>query len=311
MQNKMRIAMQQIKKEINLTDEKFNSKKGKNWELINGDSIIYLDRMKENSVHHIFFSPPFADLYMFSNDPKDVSNNTSYDDFFTHFEFMMPKLLKVLKEGRLCAMHCTQLAKTKGKDGKLEIIDFRGDLIRAMQRNGFDFHAETTIWKDPKIIAQRTKNHQLLHATTKKDSCVNRMGFADYMLWFKKPGENLEPVNHDKNGLPFDRWCKIAEPVWMDIDAGDVLKAKDAKADKDEKHMTPTQREPIKRSLELYTNPGDIVFSPFSGWGTEGTVSVLNKRKFIGVELKESYFTSSIKNLKDAEFEIETTQSLF
>jgi len=257
MQKEMQRAMNESNSSIHKTDDKFRTEKGNNWTLVNGDSTEYIKTIQDNSIDYSFFSPPFSDLYMYSSDPRDLSNNSSYANFFRHFEYMIPELLRITKEGRLLSMHCTQLSKSKGRDGKLEIIDFRGDLIRAMQKYGWRFHAEVSIWKDPKIVAQRTKNMQLLHATTKKDSTVNRMGFPDYILTFKKDGENQSPVNHERNGLPFDYWCKIAEPIWLEgeVDASDVLNVKDAKAQKDEKHMTPTQREPIKRHLELYTNP--------------------------------------------------------
>jgi len=309
MQKEMQIAMNEASKELSRTDENFNTEKGNNWTLVNGDSVQYIQKLKDESIDYTFFSPPFSDLYMYSSDERDLSNNKSYNDFFKHFEFMIPELLRITKQGRLLSMHCTQLSTTKGKDGKLEIVDFRGDLIRAMQKYGWIFHAEVAIWKDPKIIAQRTKNMQLLHATTKKDSTVNRMGFPDYLLTFKKDGVNENPVNHDKNGLPFDYWCKIAEPIWVEgeIDAGDVLSIKEAKATNDEKHMTPTQKEPIKRLLELYTNPNDLVFSPFNGIGTEGYVSIENNRRYLGVELKENYFDIAVKNLKNAELKKEQT----
>lgn len=288
-------------KNITLQKSDFKHQKSNNYTLYNADCIEVTRSMSDNCIDFSFFSPPFSALYMFSDDPKDISNNKSYDEFFKHFDYLIPELFRILKEGRLLSMHVMQLNTLKGKDGKLEIIDFRGDMIRAFQKHGFHFHAEVCIWKDPKIAAQRTKNMQLLHATTKKDSTICRMGFADYIITFKKPGDNKEPVNHDNNGLPFDRWCKIAEPVWMDINAGDVMRVKDAKAEKDEKHMTPTQKEPIKRLLELYTNPNDIVFSPFNGIGTEGVVAINNNRKYIGVELKESYYKLALKNLKNAE----------
>jgi len=303
MQKEMQRAMNEANSEIYATDENFRTEKGNSWTLVNGDSTQYIKTLKDNSIDYTFFSPPFSDLYMYSSDVRDLSNNSSYDEFFKHFEFMIPELLRITKEGRLLSMHCTQLSKSKGRDGKLEIIDFRGDLIRAMQKYGWTFHAEVAIWKDPKIIAQRTKNMQLLHATTKKDSTVNRMGFPDYLLTFKKDGVNENPVNHDKNGIDFGYWCKIAEPIWLEgeIDASDVLSIREAKAEHDEKHMTPTQKEPIKRLLELYTNPNDLVFSPFNGIGTEGYVSIENNRRYIGCELKESYFDLSIVNLRNAE----------
>jgi DNA modification methylase/superfamily II DNA or RNA helicase len=303
MQKEMQRAMNEAHNQIAVTDENFRSVEGNNWKLVNGDSTEFIKTIADNSIDFTFFSPPFSDLYMYSNDPRDLSNNKSYEDFFTHFEFMIPELLRITKEGRLLSMHCTQLSTSKGRDGKLEIINFRDDLINAMKKYGWIHHAECVIWKDPKIVAQRTKNMQLLHATTKKDSCVNRMGFPDYLLTFKKEGENIEPVNHERNGIPFDYWCKIAEPVWLEgeIDASDVLSIREAKAEHDEKHMTPTQKEPIKRLYELYSNPGDLIFSPFNGIGTEGYVAIENNRRYIGVELKESYFDLSIKNLTNAE----------
>ena len=303
MQKEMQRAMNEASSEISKTDENFRTEKGNNWTLVNGDSTQFIKTIKDESIDYTFFSPPFSDLYMYSSDVRDLSNNSSYSEFFKHFEFMIPELLRITKQGRLLSMHCTQLSTSKGRDGKLEIVDFRGDLIRAMQKYGWIFHAEVAIWKDPKIIAQRTKNMQLLHATTKKDSTVNRMGFPDYLLTFKKEGENLDPVNHDKNGIDFGYWCKIAEPIWLEgeIDASDVLSVREAKAEHDEKHMTPTQKEPIKRLLELYTNPNDLVFSPFNGIGTEGYVALENKRRYLGCELKESYFELSIKNLDNAE----------
>lgn len=312
MQKEMQRAMNEANAKIHATDENFRTEKGNNWTLVNGDSTQFIKTIQDNSIDYTFFSPPFSDLYMYSSDVRDLSNNSSYDEFFKHFEYMIPELLRITKEGRLLSMHCTQLSKSKGRDGKLEIIDFRGDLIRAMQKYGWTFHAEVAIWKDPKIIAQRTKNMQLLHATTKKDSTVNRMGFPDYLLTFKKDGINAEPVNHDKNGIDFSYWCKIAEPIWLEgeIDASDVLSIREAKAEHDEKHMTPTQKEPIKRLLELYTNPNDLVFSPFNGIGTEGYVSIENKRRYIGCELKESYFDLSCVNLKNAELK-QLQQTLF
>jgi len=282
-------------------EEKMNTSnevyKTDNAKIINGDSCELIKSVESDSIDFSFFSPPFSDLYMYSDNSADMSNNTSYEQFLKHFKYLIPELLRITKEGRLLSMHCTQMSTSKGKDGKLEIIDFRGDLIRAMQEFGWIFHAEVAIWKDPKIVAQRTKAMQLLHATTKRDSTINRMGFPDYLLTFKKPGENLKPVTHEGNGLDFAYWCKIAEPIWLEgeIDAGDVLSVKDAKAQNDEKHMTPTQREPIKRLLELYTNKNDLVFSPFSGIGTEGTVCVENDRRFLGFELKKSYFDLSKK----------------
>jgi DNA modification methylase len=287
----------------------FITEKGERWEQTLGDSTEYTKTIPTESIDYSIFSPPFSDLFMYSDDPRDLSNNKTYEEFFKHFDFVIPELLRITKAGRLLTMHCTQLSKSIGRDGYLEIIDFRGDLIKSMQKHGWRFHAEVVIYKDPKIVAQRTKNIQLLHATTKKDSCVNRPVYNDYMLSFRKAGINENPVNHEKNGLPFDYWCKIAEGVWPlgDIDASDVINVKDAKATNDEKHLTPTQKEPLKRHLELYTNPNDLVYSPYSGAGTDGVVCLENGRRFKGCELKESYNNLSIKHYKAVDLKKQQT----
>ena len=196
-------------------------------------------------------------------------------------------------------MHCTNMATTITRDGEIKVIDFRGDLIRFMSANGWLYFGENIIWKDPRPMAQRTKAQNLLHATTKKDSTKNRSCFPDYILHFKKPGDNEEPVNNGGKGLDFAYWGKIAEPVWMDIDATEVLDTKKTKGD-DEKHMTPTQLEPIRRCIDLYSNAGDVVFSPFNGVGSEGVVSIKKGRNYIGVELKEDYYALGCSELENA-----------
>lgn len=300
MQKNMQQSMNSYFENKEENNGEFITQKSERWEQTLGDSTEYTKTIETESIDYSIFSPPFSDLFMYSDDPRDLSNNKTYEEFFQHFDFVIPELLRITKKGRLLTMHCTQLSKSIGRDGYLEIIDFRGDLIKAMQKHGWRFHAEVVIYKDPKIVAQRTKNIQLLHATTKKDSCVNRPVYNDYMLSFRKAGENENPVNHEKNGLPFEYWCKIAEGVWPlgDIDASDVINVKDAKATNDEKHLTPTQKEPLKRHLELYTNPNDLVYSPYSGAGTDGVVCLENNRRFKGCELKESYFNLSLKHYK-------------
>lgn len=317
MRNEMRLAIQTAKKEIELKEES-ETIEGKNWKLTHGDSCSEITSWETDSKDMYIFSPPFKDLYVFSDDERDMSNVTNSDIFYQHFSYLLPELLRTLKPGRMCVVHCTQMATTIGGDGFNEIIDFRGELIRLFQKHGFLHHAETipfynhvemqmelspevTIFKDAMDIAKRTNNHQLLYGSVKKDSTKARMAFPDYMLVFKKPGENLEPVLPEKNGLSFDYWCKIAQPIWMDIKTNDVLKTKETKSVDAEKHMTPTQREPLKRMIQLYTNIGDEVCSPFNGWGSEGVEAILNDRKYHGVELKRQYFETSINNLRIAE----------
>jgi DNA modification methylase len=282
-----------------------------NYKLINDDCIKAMQSLEEESIDYSFFSPPFSDLYMYSSDKRDLSNSADYDQFFSHFEYVCKDLLRILKSGRLVSMHLTQLSTTITNNGYISIVDFRGDIIRMMQKLGYYFHAEVAIRKDPKTIAQRTKAQSLLHGTTKKDSTKVRMAFPDYILTFKKPGENLEPINHEGNGVPFDLWCKIAEPIWMQVDEKKVLSVKQVNKGNDEKHMTPTQLQPIEWLYMLYTNPNDTVFSPFSGIGSEGYQAVKMGRKYIGAELKKNYWETSIENLNLAEHEATNVIDLF
>ena len=211
---------------------------------------------------------------------------------------MIPELFRILKTGRHIGMHLTQLTTGIGRDGFYSIIDFRGDIIRLFQKHGFTFHAEVTIWKSPELAAIRTKNHQLMHGSTKKDSAIVRPGLADYLVVMRKPGVNEEPINNDKQGIPFDDWCKIASPVWMDINESDVLTGyRKHRDNKDERHITPTQLEVIKNYLIMYSNKGDKVFTPFMGIGSEVYQAVKMDRKGLGFELKDSYYDLAKKNL--------------
>jgi DNA modification methylase len=184
-----------------------------------------------------------------------------------------------------------------GRDGHYSIVDFRGDLIRLFQDVGFYFHAENMIRKDPKTAAIRTKNRQLMWGTTKKDSSIVRPGLADYILTFRKPGENEVPI---QNNIPFDLWCKIAEPVWIDVEEGDTLDYRQARNSNDERHITPTQLKPIEWCYNMWCNKGEVVLSPFSGIASEGYVALKTGRKYIGIELKESYFDLAKRNLANA-----------
>jgi len=272
---------------------------GEGWTLYNADCVEVARSLEENSIDYSFFSPPFADLYTYSGDPRDMSNNATYGKFFDNFQYIVEELLRITKEGRIVSMHCTNMATTLTRDGEIKVIDFRGDLIRFMSANGWLYFGENIIWKDPRPKTQRSKAQNLLHATTKKDSTKNRSCFPDYILHFKKKGDNLTPVNNGGKGLDFAYWGKIAEPVWMDIDAGEVLKTKKTKGD-DEKHMTPTQLEPIRRCIDLYSSKGETVFSPFNGVGSEGTIALKKGRDYIGAELKKDYYDLALIELENA-----------
>jgi DNA modification methylase len=268
-----------------------------NYKLILGDCVEETRKLPTESIDYSFFSPPFGALYVFSNDPKDMSNVKNNDEFMRHFRYLVIELNRVIKKGRLVSIHMMQSTTLLGRDGYYSIVDFRGDLIRLFQECGFYFHAENMIRKDPKTAAIRTKNRQLMHGTTKKDSSIVRPGLADYILTFRKSGENEVPIQND---IPFDLWCKIAEPVWIDVEEGDTLDYRNARDNNDERHITPTQLKPIEWCYNMWVNKGETILSPFNGVGSEGVVALKTGRKYIGIELKESYYDISVKNLNSA-----------
>lgn len=280
-----------------IKDVERNEVKTDNYQIVKGDSNELIKEIPDNSVDFSFFSPPFSNMYVFSDALQDLSNCTNYDDFMEHFEFIIPELFRITKEGRMISMHLMQTTTLKGADGYYSIVDFRGDVIRLFQKYGFYFHAEIVIRKDPQIAAIRTKNHQLMWGTTKKNSLTVRPGLADYIIVMRK-GKNVDIEETVNRGIPFDKWCEYAEPVWMDIEESDTVKYRKAKDSKDEKHITATQREPIKRLLMMYTNEGDTCYTPFSGSGTELAEFIKADCFGIAHELKESYFNQSVINAK-------------
>jgi len=283
--------------------------KEKNYWLLNGDCVEEIKKLENESVDYSFFSPPFASLYTYSDDPKDLSNVGSDEQFYKHFQFLIPELFRVIKAGRLVSMHIMQGTTSIGKDGFLSIKDFRGDLIRLFQKNGFYFHAEKMIRKNPQLAAIRTKNTQLMHGQTKRDSSVNRPGLADYVITFRKPGKNEVPI---QNNIDFDLWCRLAEPVWMDIEESDVISNfRRAKGLNDEKHMTPTQLSVIRNCYLLWSNEGDTCLSPFGGVGSEGCQALKMGRKSINIELKKSYFNMNVHNHKAFDLEKNSVLTLF
>lgn len=273
---------------------------GPGWEMRLGDSCELIKEIPDNSVHYSVFSPPFASLYTYSNSPRDMGNSGTTEEFYTHFRFLVRELLRVLKPGRNLSFHCMNLPTSKERDGIIGIRDFRGDMIRMYVEEGWIYHSEVCIWKNPVVAMQRTKALGLLHKQIKKDSCMSRMGIADYVVTMRKPGENAERVGHTAEEFPVDKWQSYASPVWMDIDQTDTLNIRPAREDKDERHICPLQLQVIGRCLELWTNPGDLVLSPFGGIGSEGYQSILQGRKFIGMELKPRYFEVACGNLERA-----------
>jgi DNA modification methylase len=265
--------------------------------LINGDAITETKKIPDESVHMEVFSPPFADLYTYSGLLEDMGNSKDYNEFFQHFGFLTPELYRILKPGRICAVHCMDLPIQKGKEGYIGLRDFSGMIISEFQKNGFIYHSRVTIWKDPVVEMQRTKALGLLHKQVKKDSTMSRVGIPDFVLIFRKDGENLEPVRN--TNIPVDLWQKYASPVWMDIDYGDTLNNyRNARENEDEKHICPLQLPTIERLIHLYTNEGDVVFTPFGGIMSEAYQALKMKRKAIAIELKKSYFDIGVKNVQ-------------
>ena len=274
---------------------------GRGWELTNGDSCEWLPSLPEHSVDLAVFSPPFASLFAYSDSPRDLSNNDTYEQFGEHYGFIARGLARVMKPGRIVAVHCMVLPTSKARDGYIGLRDLPGDLVRWHQEAGFIFHSKTVIWKNPVVAMQRTKALGLLWKQLKKDSAMSRQGLPDEVLMFRAPGDNTDPVTHTAEEFPVDQWQRWASPVWNDIDQSDVLPSRAAKDEDDQKHLCPLQLEVIRRCVRLWSNPGDLVLSPFAGIGSEGYVAVQERRRFIGCELKASYYRQAVGNLRSAE----------
>lgn len=273
---------------------------GDGWQAYLGDCVEGIKNIPNESVHYSIFSPPFASLYTYSNSDRDMGNCRDDDDFMTHFGFLVEELFRVLKSGRLVSFHCMNLPTSKQNHGYIGIRDFRGELIKLFQSKGFIYHSEVCIWKDPVIAMQRTKALGLLHKQIKKDSAMSRQGIPDYLVTMRKPGENPEPVTHTNESFPVQVWQKFASPVWMDINPSDTLQYRSAREHNDERHICPLQLQVISRGIDLWTNHGDTVLSPFMGIGSEGYQALKMGRKFIGFELKQSYYNQAVKNLAAA-----------
>jgi len=271
------------------------------WTMHLGDCVDVTAALPANSIHYSIYSPPFASLYTYSASERDMGNSRTHEEFFSHLEFLAPELLRVLLPGRLMSFHCMDLPTSKERDGVIGLTDFRGKLIALFERHGFILHSQVTIWKDPVTAMQRTKALGLLHKQLKKDSCMSRQGIPDYLVTMRKPGDNPQRVTHTNESFPVQVWQKYASPVWMDIVPSDTLQRESAREERDERHICPLQLEVIRRALELWTNPFDTVLSPFAGIGSEGYEAVRSGRRFIGIELKRSYWEQACANLRAAE----------
>lgn len=294
------------------------------------DTVEVAAGLPDNSVHFSVFSPPFESLYTYSNSDRDMGNSKDSGQFWKQYLYLIKEQFRVMKPGRLIAIHCMNLPTSKQNDGFIGIRDFRGELIRAYQNEGFIFHSEVCIWKDPVVAMQRTKALGLLHKTIKKDSSMSRMGIPDNMIILRKPGQNEEPISgaftyyvgdnpahgfkrhvwndgrecwlveDGSDSTSVDVWQRYASPVWNDINQTDTLNFREGRESDDERHICPLQLDVIQRCLQLWSMPGEIVWSPFMGIGSEGYMSLKAGRKFIGAELKESYFNLALRNLESA-----------
>ncbi len=285
--------------------EVINQAIGKNFALYNGDCVEVIQSIPSNSVHLPIFSPPFSNLYIYSDSYRDMGNCKNDEEFFQNFDYLIPELFRVTVPGRLCAVHCKQLVNYKGRDGASGLRDFRGEIIRHFEKFGWVYHSEVCIWKDPVVEMQRTKSHGLLYKQLRKDSSYSRQGLPDYLLLFRKWTEegDAEPVTHTTEDFKLEMWQRYASPVWFDIRQTNVLNIALAREDADEKHICPLQLDVIERALQLWTNPNDIVFTPFAGIGSEAYQAVKMGRRAIGIELKESYFQQAVNNLQVLEKE--------
>jgi DNA modification methylase len=292
---------------------------GEVWRLLLGDSCERLAELDESSVDLAVYSPPFASLFTYSPSDRDLGNSRDRGEFLDHYGYVSRAVLRALKPGRLCVVHVQQLSTTKATHGVVGLTDFRGQVIAQHERDGWVFHGEVTVDKDPQAQAIRTKAHALMFATLERDSASNRPAMADYLLAFRKPGDNAIPV---KPECDRETWIEWARPIWRTdgemldaMDAGpfqscwygiretNTLNTTVAKDNADERHICPLQLDLIERCVRLWSNRGETVLSPFAGIGSEGWVSVKHGRRFVGVELKPSYWRTAVENLRRAEYE--------
>lgn len=279
--------------------------------LYNGDSTEVLNNFPDESIHLSVFSPPFNSLYVYSNSERDLGNCKTEDEFYQHFGYIVKELFRITKPGRISACHCMNIPAMKERDGYIGLKDFRGDLIRLFQKHGWIFHSEHCIWKDPLIEATRTKALGLMHKQLCKDSSMARAGIPDYLLAFRKPGDNEEFINHPEGLTEFygedepttgvlshERWRRYASPVWLDCRMTNTLQYMSARESEDERHICPLSLDVSRRAIQLWSNPNDIVLTPFMGIGSEVYSAVEMGRKGVGIELKTSYFEQAVKNIK-------------
>jgi DNA modification methylase len=292
--------------------------------IYHADTVDVARGLPDRSVDFSVFSPPFASLYTYSNSPRDMGNVTDDAEFFAHYAYLIKEMARVMKPGRLVAIHCMLMPTSKTRDGHIGLRDFRGDIIRAYEKEGFIFHSEVCIWKDPVTAMQRTKALGLLHKTIRKDSAMSRQGIADYLVIMRTPGDNIEPIAHTHETFPVQMWQRYASPVWVTtgqpdedgflmcsaeetgdessgINPSNTLQYRSAREHDDERHICPLQLGVVRRAIRLWSNPNDVVWSPFTGIGSEGYVALQEGRRFVGAELKKSYYEQACRNLHEAQ----------
>jgi DNA modification methylase len=270
--------------------------------LFNGDCVEVTKQLPDRSIDYSVYSPPFSNVFVYSDSERDMGNCVNDDEFFDHYKFLIEEIYRLTRPGRLTSVHCSNLPMHKFKDGHIGIKDFRGDIIKAHIEKGWIYHSEVVIWKCPLIEATRTKALGLLYKQVQKDSTMSRQGMPDYIVTFKKYDpdheDEISMVKKDPNEFSQQDWRNLASPVWMDINQTNVLNVREARDNADEKHICPLQLDVIERCLKLWTNPNDVVLSPFMGIGSEGYVSAQMGRRFIGIELKPIYFEKAIANIQ-------------
>ncbi len=274
--------------------------------IYNADSVEVCASLPTESVGFSIYSPPFAHLFIYSDSERDMGNVKDEAEFFAQYGFLLKEIYRATKPGRLTAVHCSDLPRTKSTHGEVGLYDMPGDIIRAHLDAGWTYHSRICVWKDPVVEMQRTKALGLLYKQLQKDSTRSRQGMPDYVLVFRKtPGDEKAstPVGQDSSHFPVTQWQQWADPVWMDINQTNVLNVKAAREDKDEKHLCPLQLDLIERAIRLWSNPGDIVLSPFMGIGSEGYMALKCGRRFVGAELKAAYFRQAVRNLQEREAE--------
>lgn len=305
---------------MNVLDETITER----FALYNADTIEVAKSLPDQSADFSVFSPPFSSLYTYSCSPRDLGNVRNDDEFFEHYDYLVQEQARVMCPGRIVVIHCMDMPTSKTRDGHIGLRDFPGALIKAYERRGFIYHSRVCIWKCPVNAVTRTKALGLLYKQLRKDSTMSRQGIADYLVVMRTPGENLVPVTKDENDFPVERWQRYASPVWVTtgeaddegflrcsdretadpnsgIDPSNTLQYKSAREHDDERHVCPLQLEVIRRAVRLWSNPEDLVWSPFAGIGSEGYVALQEKRRFVGAELKESYYKMAAQNLREAE----------